>query len=342
MKQDLISVIVPIYNVKKYLEECISSIINQTYKNLEIILVDDGSKDNSPRICDEISKKDSRIKVIHKENGGISDTRNVGISNSTGKYIQFIDSDDFMEDNMIETLHKDIVENGADVTMCSYYLFKDGIKTTDATYEKEIYNKEQILQEILLDEKIRSYAWNKLFKRNLFDGIKFPKGKVFEDIYIIPLVLEKAEKVVFNNIPLYYYRQREGSILHKQTNELRLEYIKAALKINKEIENNFPNLKQYCAYNIAHITIKTYNDIGFFDMKDLMDNNIVKDLYIQTKKIFENKELEAFIIKNSNSVKKLHYYYMLTDLDKYIENNRCLPVIYPEYGNLLLAHKGKI
>ena len=330
MKQDLISVIVPVYNVEKYLEECINSIINQTYKNLEIILVDDGSKDNSSRICDELSKKDSRIRVIHKENGGVSDTRNVGILNSTGKYIQFADSDDFMEDNMIETLYKDIVESKAEVAMCSYYLFKNGIKTTDANYEKEIYNKEQILGEILLDEKIRSYAWNKLFKKNLFDEIQFPNGKVFEDIYIIPRVLEKSEKVVFNNTPLYYYRQREGSILHKQTNELRLEYIKAALNINKEIENNFPNLKQYCAYNIAHITIKTYNDIGFFDMRDLIENNIIKDLYMQTKKIFENKDLEAFIVKNSNNVKKLHYYYMLTNLYKYIENNRKLPVIYPE------------
>ena len=339
MEKDLISVIVPVYNVEKYLEECVNSIINQTYKNLEIILVDDGSKDNSSKMCDELAKKDSRIKVIHKENGGISDVRNVGIENSRGKYIQFIDSDDFMEDNMIETLYKDILENEADVSMCSYYLFKDGVKTTDATYKKEIYNKEQILKEILLDEKVRSYLWNKLFKKSLFSGIYFPKGKVFEDIYVIPFIFEKSNKVVFNNIPLYYYRQREGSILHKQTNELRLEYIKVASKINKEIENNFPNLKQYCAYNIAHITIKTYNDIGFFDMKDLAENNIVKDLYKQTKKIFENKELEAFIIKNSNNVKKLHYYYMLTDLDRYIKSNRSLPVIYPEYGNLLLAHK---
>ena len=339
MEKDLISVIVPVYNVEKYLEECVNSIINQTYKNLEIILVDDGSKDNSSKMCDELAKKDSRIKVIHKENGGISDVRNVGIENSRGKYIQFIDSDDFMEDNMIETLYKDILENEADVSMCSYYLFKDGVKTTDATYKKEIYNKEQILKEILLDERVRSYLWNKLFKKSLFSGIYFPKGKVFEDIYVIPFIFEKSNKVVFNNIPLYYYRQREGSILHKQTNELRLEYIKVASKINKEIENNFPNLKQYCAYNIAHITIKTYNDIGFFDMKDLAENNIVKDLYKQTKKIFENKELEAFIIKNSNNVKKLHYYYMLTDLDRYIKSNRSLPVIYPEYGNLLLAHK---
>lgn len=337
MNEDLISIVVPVYNVEKYLEECVNSIFKQTYKNLEIILVDDGSKDSSSTMCDELAKKDSRVKVIHKENGGLSDARNVGIENSTGKYIQFVDSDDFIEKNMVEILYKDILENKADVTMCSHYIYKDGEKTTDATYKKEIFNKIEVLQEILLDEKVRSYAWNKLFKKSLFDEIRFPKGKVFEDIYTISPIFKKSEKVVLNDIPLYYYRQREGSILHNQTNELRLEYIKAALKVNKDIEKDFPELKQFCAYNIAHITIKTYNDIGFFYMKDLVENNIVKDLYEQTKNIFKDKELEAFIVKNSNNVKKLHYYYMLTNLDMYIKNNRSLPVIYPEYGNLLLA-----
>lgn len=337
MNEDLISIVVPVYNVEKYLEECVNSIFKQTYKNLEIILVDDGSKDSSSTMCDELAKKDYRVKVIHKENGGLSDARNVGIENSTGKYIQFVDSDDFIEENMVEILYKDILENKADVAMCSHYIYKDGEKTTDATYKKEIFNKIEVLQEILLDEKVRSYAWNKLFKKSLFDEIRFPKGKVFEDIYTISPILKKSEKVVLNDIPLYYYRQREGSILHNQTNELRLEYIKAALKVNKDIEKDFPELKQFCAYNIAHITIKTYNDIGFFYMKDLFENNIVKDLYEQTKNIFKDKELETFIVKNSNNVKKLHYYYMLTNLDMYIKNNRSLPVIYPEYGNLLLA-----
>ena len=126
--------------------------------------------------------------------------------------------------------------------------------------------------------------------------------------------------------------------MHNQTNELRLEYIKAAMFVNKDIEKNFPNLKDFCAYNIAHITIKTYNDIGFFGMFELMEEEMVINLYEETKKIFENKELEAFIVNNSNNVKKLHYYYMLTDLSLYIKNNRSLPVIYKEYSNLLLTN----
>jgi glycosyltransferase involved in cell wall biosynthesis len=250
MEKDLISIIIPVYNVEKYLKECVDSVRKQTYKNLEIILIDDGSKDNSGKLCDELAKEDNRIKVIHKENGGLSDARNVGIENATGEYIQFIDSDDFVEKDMIEILHNDICQEKADVSMCSLYLYKDGEKTTDASYKREIFNKEQVLKEILLDERVRSYAWNKMFKKSLFESIRFPKGKVFEDIYTMSPIFQKANKIVFNDIPLYYYRQREGSILHNQTNELRLEYIKAAMFVNKDIEKNFPNLKDFCAYNI--------------------------------------------------------------------------------------------
>ena len=313
MKQDLISVIVPVYNVEKYLEECINSIINQTYKNLEIILVDDGSKDNSSRICDELSKKDSRIRVIHKENGGVSDTRNVGILNSTGKYIQFADSDDFMEDNMIETLYKDIVESKAEVAMCSYYLFKNGIKTTDANYEKEIYNKEQILGEILLDEKIRSYAWNKLFKKNLFDEIQFPNGKVFEDIYIIPRVLEKSEKVVFNNTPLYYYRHRDNSI----------SKIKSISRIESAINNSYLRYKQINK-KIKDLKIYNINSMlnriccEYFENQDYLENNI----FFEKFSIIIKEILQEYF-NNYSCINKLKLDYnidlFIKEYNKYLE-----------------------
>ena len=204
MEKDLISIIIPVYNVEKYLKECVDSVRKQTYKNLEIILIDDGSKDNSGKLCDELAKEDNRIKVIHKENGGLSDARNVGIENATGEYIQFIDSDDFVEKDMIEILHNDICQEKADVSMCSLYLYKDGEKTTDASYKREIFNKELVLKEILLDERVRSYAWNKMFKKSLFESIRFPKGKVFEDIYTMSPIFQKANKIVFNDIPLDY------------------------------------------------------------------------------------------------------------------------------------------
>lgn len=334
INMDLISVIIPVYNVEKYIRECLNSVINQTYKNLEIILVDDGSQDKSGNICDEYKMKDDRIKVIHKQNGGLSDARNVGMKIAKGRYIQFIDSDDFIDKDMIEILYKIIIENDADISMCSNYILKENKRTSDSSGKMYIYNRIEALREILLDEKIRSYAWNKLMKKELFTDIEFPKGKVFEDILTIPKIFEKSSKIVYLDIPKYYYRQREGSILNKQTNELRLSYINAAEEINKFIEEKEPSLENYCAYNIAHITIKTYNDIGFFNMYDLLNEKIVNDLYEKTKKIFEQEQYEELIIKNSTDVKKLHFYYLLSDKEGYIKNNKILPVIYPEYAEI--------
>lgn len=329
--EDLISVIVPVYNVENYISECLDSIINQTYKKLEIILVDDGSTDKSGDICEEYKIKDNRIKIIHQKNAGLSDARNAGIDIATGKYIQFIDSDDYIDKDMIETLYKLIVENNADISICSNYILKDGITSCECSNKKYIYNRKEALKEILIDEAIRSYAWNKLFKKELFDDIKFPSKKVFEDVLTIPKLFEKSDKIVFVDIPKYYYRQRDGSILHKQTNELRMNYIKAAMEINQFIRKKEPDLKDYCAYNIAHITIKTYNDIGFFKLYDLLKNDTVEKLYNETKRIFENKDYERLIVEKSNIVKKLHLYYLLADREKYVKNNVDLPVIYKEY-----------
>lgn len=333
MNNDLITVVVPVYNVEKYLEECVNSIMNQTYKELEIILVDDGSKDTSGMLCDELVKKDSRIKVIHKSNGGLSDARNTGIDIAKGKYIQFIDSDDYVDLDMIEMLYLNIKKHNADISMCSHYILTENECTTDATGEVSIYNRCDVLKEILLDEKVRSYAWNKLFSIELFKEIRFPKSKVFEDILTIPKLFEKANTVVLEDIPKYYYRQREGSILHIQTKDTRLNYINAALEIMEFIKQKEPKLESYCAYNLAHITIKTFNDIGLFNMTEMLEEKIVDDLYNRTCEIFKNKEYEKIIVENSSNIKKLHFYYLISDKNGYINNNKTLPLIYPGWKN---------
>ena len=179
MENDLISIIIPVYNVEKYINKCLESVINQTYRNLEIILVDDGSEDKSGKICEEISIKDNRIRVIHKENGGLSDARNIGLDNSNGEYIAFIDSDDFIERDMIEFLYYNINKYDADISICSNYIFDEEECIDNSTKEIKVYNRLEILKEVLLDEKIRSYAWNKMYKRDLFYNIIFPKGRVF-------------------------------------------------------------------------------------------------------------------------------------------------------------------
>ena len=293
-----------------------------------------GSTDNSPKMCDDFAIKDTRIKVIHKKNGGLSDARNFGIREATGDYIQFIDGDDYIELDTIEVLYNGIKENNCDISMCSYYILKNSKTASDATYQTYFFNREEILQEILLDERVRCYAWNKLFKSKLLENITFPYGKVFEDILTIPKIFEKANSIVWVDIPKYYYRQREGSILHNQTDELRLSYINAALEINAYLLKKEEKLEKYCKYNVIHIAIKTFNDIGFFNMKQLEKNEIVLDLYNKSKELFLDVEIEKFIIEKSNYVKKLHLYYLISDKEGYIKNNRKLPVIYAEYNDM--------
>ena len=206
--EELISVIVPIYNVEKYLNKCIESIINQSYSNLEIILVDDGSKDSSGIMCDSYILKDKRIKVIHKENGGLSDARNVGIDKAKGEYIVFIDSDDWIDEKMIEILYNIIKKNNSDISICDYFLaYNEEIQTQKEDIEiinlsniealKKIYDKDLGVCMIV--------AWNKLYKRNLFkDDIRYPYGKIHEDEFTTYKLLYKAEKISYTKQKMYY------------------------------------------------------------------------------------------------------------------------------------------
>lgn len=199
-----VSVVVPIYNVEYYLRRCIESIINQSYKNLEIILVDDGSPDACPEICDDYVKKDDRIKVIHQENSGVSVARNNGIKLATGEYLVFADSDDYLEINMIEECIKISEKKNLDILLFDWYDdFGDGKikKFLDRNYLK---NRDMILYGILWD-KIPSYPWNKFFRRKIWDNVKFLENTTFEDLAIMPEIFNKANRIGYLNKHLYNY-----------------------------------------------------------------------------------------------------------------------------------------
>lgn len=217
--QELISVIVPIYKVERYLRECLDTICGQTYKNLEIILVDDGSPDNCGKICDEYSQKDTRIKVIHKKNAGVAEARNSGLDAANGRYISFIDPDDLVKPTMLEQLYSLMKEYDAQVSMCGFCYYEDGkqkdvfqedreklvISGIDAQYRYfENYQKSLMY----------SVVWNKLFDRNLFLGLRYPKGKIHEDEYLNFQLLYQAGKMVCTSEILYLYRiVRKESIM---------------------------------------------------------------------------------------------------------------------------------
>ena len=265
----LISLIIPVYKVEKYLEKCIQSVINQTYENLQIILVDDGSPDNCGKICDEYAKKDHRIEVIHKSNGGLSDARNKGLEIAKGEYIGFVDSDDYIEADMYEVLYNLLKQYNADVSICNFYTVSQGkisIKNADNGINE--YNRIEILKEILLDKNIQSYAWNKLYKKELFDEIKYPVGKKYEDIGTTFYLLEKCNKVVVTGKPEYYYINRQDSIVNNVTETTITDYIELIMQRYDYIEENIKELSSYNKDYLKRILktaeqdIKNLNEVG--------------------------------------------------------------------------------
>lgn len=212
---DKISVIVPVYKVEAYLERCVNSLLNQTYRNLEIILVDDGSPDRCGEICDRLSKKDERIRVIHKKNGGLSDARNAGIACATGEFLAFIDSDDWYDRTMLETLHSLCEQYQADISECSYRsIWKDSIQEetscSGAVFE---FTPAQAIESNLDWKYCKPVAWNKLYRKKIVKDIRFPVGKLHEDEFTTHLFYLASSKIVYADIALVNYERRNvGSI----------------------------------------------------------------------------------------------------------------------------------
>ena len=268
--EELISIIVPVYNVEKYLERCVNSIIEQTYKNIEIILVDDGSKDKSGDICDELKQKDSRIKVIHKQNGGLSDARNAGIKIAEGSYIGFVDSDDYIAKDMFETLYNLSKKHNSEISIVSFYeIYKEKVIGVRNSGKLEELTKIEAIKELLIDTKIQSYAWNKLFKKELLDGIEFPTNKNFEDIATTLLLFERANKVVLLEEPKYYYVRRDDSIVGVRNYKTYKDYLDVIYDKYKYLDGKYEELDLYNAYNFVINMIWVYTIIVYFDLEDV-------------------------------------------------------------------------
>lgn len=226
MCEDLISIIVPVYNVEEFLNQCIKSVLDQSYKKLEIILVDDGSTDRSGKICDRYQMMDARIKVIHKENGGLSDARNTGLRLAKGKYYSFIDSDDYISSEMIQTMFDSLKRNQCDIAVCNMIRFGDVVDSVKFYYPAE---REQVLAGTERFQTLNQPSvCNKLFCSELFNNIKFPKGKYYEDTYVYHELLYQAKKIVLTGKDSYWYRARPDSIVgRKQYTNQYFDFIEA-------------------------------------------------------------------------------------------------------------------
>lgn len=312
IKEELISVVIPVYNVEKYLAKCIKSVINQTYSNLQIILVDDGSTDNSGSICDEYAKKDRRITVIHKKNGGLSDARNVGIKYSIGKYIGFVDSDDYIHEKMYEIMIKNMISHKANISIVNrYYVFEDGEELLRYSINEpiKIMNNIEAIEEMNSFSTFDMAAWDKLYEKNLFYDIKFPVGKLSEDFYIMYLLFEKCERIVFDSRPLYYYFQRNNSI--SRNKKINFDFAKAAKEQMEYIEKKYPQLESCVkiAYVSANLTV--YN--SYLKQKIPPDKVVIRQMKEEVKKYF------SFVVKSEklNKIKKVQIKLFLINKNLY-------------------------
>lgn len=264
MSEDgLISIIVPVYNIRDYVEKCICSLIQQTYHNLEIILVDDGSTDGSGEICDQYSKRDARIRVYHKKNGGLSDARNYGLDRMTGMYLAFVDGDDWVHPQMYEVLLAVMQREQAQLVSCDYekedpFFAEKPIDIKEIKYN--IFSKEQVIANLGIP---RIVAWNKLYRAELFDSIRYPYGKLHEDEYVIHEIIWQCKKIVFIEQAMYFYTSRETSIVARLTSK-RIEDALTGLESRiRFTESHCPKegliaaVNGYCRY-----IIDTYYEIN--------------------------------------------------------------------------------
>ena len=247
-----ISVIVPVYNVEKYLRSCIDSILAQTYTDIEVLLVDDGSTDGSGAICDEYAQKDSRVRVFHKENGGVSSARNLGLDKALGSYFLLCDSDDAIHPQLCEMAITKIQKNGLDCLIYGYRCVDEETTLVEIQYDIpkieniELMNCEQVLQEILRGNRFRMLACNKLYKAELWENIRYPVGRKYgDDTSVTYRLMDLCQKVGYVQTPYYYYRMRQGSALHSNISEANLQLFDAYNELLTFFASNHPKMMEY-------------------------------------------------------------------------------------------------
>lgn len=296
----LITVIVPVYNADKFLNRCVNSILKQTYKNIEVILIDDGSMDNSPSICDQFVSTDNRLKVIHKKNEGPGAARRTGFGVAQGDYITFIDADDYIDENMYMRLVDVAGREQADIIQCGYMLVKDDgelieicemqEQTTAGNYDCASFYARQ--------KNVTNYLWNKLFKYTLFQGVEFPSLFTGEDACVMTQLFGNANKVVTIPAAYCYYVMTEDSLSRKPFTVQRLDLVKAGIFMHDYYKNRFPDLAEFSALYICSSAARCYCYLSQIDWPDK------KDLQSKMKVIFGKYYSSAILRRHSKDISK--------------------------------------
>lgn len=300
-----VSVIVPVYNVEKYLESCIDCILNQTFSDFDLILVDDGSTDASSDICDEYEKKDNRIHVIHQQNGGSSNARNTGLvyalHHSTSEWITWVDSDDLINNRYIEYLLNACIIMKKEISVCGFSLNFDEVTSAKTSPEYQVGYTEFCWCDDTVETPV---LWGKIYKKSLWENIRFPDGKTYDDAYTTYRVLFQVKQIVFFNSKLYFYRQADNSLMHSKWNIRRLDSIEA---IEQQLlffnENGFREAWKY--------TCKLYLDHLIYNLQFMKESSELHSLFLIYRRIYRE-----FLLENGNkcglSLKEAPGYYSIT------------------------------
>ena len=318
-----ISVVIPVYNTAKYLTKCINSVLNQTYKNLEVILVNDGSTDESANICDKFSNRDNRIKVMHIKNSGPSHARNIGMEVSTGQFIGFVDSDDFLEKDMYETLLNLIQDYEADIAGCSFYRILDN-KIIPSYYSGKIrqFDTVSALEELIRSRGLNSNVWNKIYKKDLIKNIKYPLNMHAEDVMFNFKVFAQAKKLAYIDIPKYYYLIRPAGIMGSLCRYKKMDCYYIFLERLDFISRRFPSLFNLTQEKFYRSLLEWYKTIKNNKQKiddnkkkrDLIKNYIksnYRSLYSNPLIDWKNKILLKMLKINFELVIELKAFYVL-------------------------------
>lgn len=314
---ELISIIVPVYNVEKYIEKCLKSILLQTYENIEIILIDDGSIDSSGKICDYYSSKYKKIKTFHKENGGLADARNYGLDKAKGNYVCFIDSDDFINQNMIKELYSSLKRNKTQIVACKFKNVNEEFELKNSKLKINIqneivFNKKEALKAMVnLNLGFAPNVCNKLFEKNLFTkDCYFPDGRLYEDMIVMTKILNKVNLVSYIDCELYYYVQRKNSI----TEKFNLKEIDHIDMSNEVLDFVFEN----CRSVYKHFV--TYHAINYMAViNKMIKNNFIDNIvYTKARKFIKNNEKIIFNDDNISFKKKVQLYIFMCSKKIYL------------------------
>lgn len=288
----IFSIIVPVYNVEKYIHRCIDSILNQTFEDFECILVDDSSPDSCGMICDQYAAKDDRIKVIHKENGGVSEARNVALEVARGEYICFVDSDDYVENDFLMKIQESICEKDADVIVFGYKVISKNAESK-IVYDSNLSNRE--IKEKFISDEYLALAWNKCYKKDLFENRKFPVGLVYEDMFLVPQIIYDAKNIAVIKKSLYNYDCTNNNSITKNVDSRKQYHCYLASKNNAEfaVQKSMLciNVCMYNALTSAVFCLKLNEKDGLLTSNQIMELQVaIKQFSAYVEKINDNKK----------------------------------------------------